>query len=159
MPQRVLWCEAASFNQSLKIITMKPFQLQRIEGCVLKFPLFRWEGIRELWWVLWGLTQTPSGAVHPPPSSCSLRKPSSQMPLLQRNPVAAILSARGAYPCSMARGWLRQDQVSDPCSHLVVVVAQSLSPVQLFATPRTAARQVSLPFTISQTLLRLMSIE
>ena len=31
--------------------------------------------------------------------------------------------------------------------------------VQLFQTPRTAARQASLSFTISQSLLKLMSIE
>ena len=36
---------------------------------------------------------------------------------------------------------------------------QSLSRVRLFATPWTAARQVSLSFTISQSLLKLMSIE
>ena len=36
---------------------------------------------------------------------------------------------------------------------------QSLSCVCLFATPRTAARQASLSFTISQSLLKLMSIE
>ena len=40
-----------------------------------------------------------------------------------------------------------------------VVVAQSLSRVLLFETPWTAARQASLPFTISQSLLKLMSIE
>ena len=39
------------------------------------------------------------------------------------------------------------------------VVAQSLSRVQLFATPWTAARQVSLSFSISWSLLKLMSIE
>ena len=38
------------------------------------------------------------------------------------------------------------------------VVAESLSYVQLFATPWTAARQVSLPF-ISQSWLKLTSIE
>ena len=38
-------------------------------------------------------------------------------------------------------------------------VIQSLSCVQLFATPWTAACQVSLSFTISQSLLKLMSIE
>ena len=38
-------------------------------------------------------------------------------------------------------------------------VVQSLSCVQLFATPWTAACQASLSFTISQTLLTLMSIE
>ena len=36
---------------------------------------------------------------------------------------------------------------------------QSFSCVQLFATPWTAARQASLSFTISQSLLKLMSIE
>ena len=35
----------------------------------------------------------------------------------------------------------------------------SLSCVELFATPWTAARQASLSFTISQSLLKLMSIE
>jgi len=40
-----------------------------------------------------------------------------------------------------------------------VVVVQSLSHVQLFATPWTAARQASLSFTISWSLLKLMSIE
>ena len=41
--------------------------------------------------------------------------------------------------------------------HLVVV--QSLSCIQLFATPWTAACQASLSFIISQSLLKLMSIE
>ena len=40
-----------------------------------------------------------------------------------------------------------------------LVVVQSLSRVQLFATPWTVACQVSLSFTISQSLLRFMSIE
>ena len=40
------------------------------------------------------------------------------------------------------------------------VVVQSLSYVQLFATPRTTAyHQASLPFTISQILVKLMSVE
>ena len=38
-------------------------------------------------------------------------------------------------------------------------VVQSLSRVQLFVTPWTAARQASLSFTISWSLLKLMSIE
>ena len=42
---------------------------------------------------------------------------------------------------------------------LEVVVAQSLSPVQLFATPWTVAHQASLSITISQSLLKIMSIE
>ena len=40
-----------------------------------------------------------------------------------------------------------------------VVVVQSLSCVQLFVTPWTAAHQASLSFTMSQSLLKIMSIE
>ena len=36
---------------------------------------------------------------------------------------------------------------------------QSPSHVQLFATPLTAARQASLSFTVSQSLLKFMSVE
>ena len=43
--------------------------------------------------------------------------------------------------------------------HLEVVVIQLLSRVQLFATPWTEACQASLSFTISQGLLKFMSIE
>ena len=43
-----------------------------------------------------------------------------------------------------------------PC---FVIVVQSLSHVRLFAAPWTAAHQVSLYLTISQSLLKLMSIE
>ena len=42
---------------------------------------------------------------------------------------------------------------------MVIVVIQLLSRVQLFVTPWTAARQASLSFTISQSWLKLMSIE
>ena len=41
----------------------------------------------------------------------------------------------------------------------VVVFVSSLSNVLLFATPWTAAQQASLSFTISRSLLKLMSIE
>ena len=40
-----------------------------------------------------------------------------------------------------------------------IVIIQSLSSVQLFVTPWTAAHQASLSFTISWSLLKLMSIE
>ena len=40
-----------------------------------------------------------------------------------------------------------------------VVAVQLLSRVRLFVTPRTAACQASLSFTISRTLLKLMSVE
>ena len=42
---------------------------------------------------------------------------------------------------------------------LYAVAVQSLSCVRLFATPWTAAYQASLSFTVSQILLKLMSIE
>jgi len=42
---------------------------------------------------------------------------------------------------------------------VIFVVIQSISPVQLFATPWTAAHQASLSFTISQSFLKLMPIE
>ena len=41
----------------------------------------------------------------------------------------------------------------------VIVAVQSLSPIQLFVTPWTAAHQASLSFIISLSLLKLMSIE
>ena len=41
----------------------------------------------------------------------------------------------------------------------IVVLVQWLSPVWLFVIPRTAAHQASLSFTISQSLLKLMSIQ
>ena len=44
-------------------------------------------------------------------------------------------------------------------AHSAIFVVQWLSQVRLFATPWTAARQASLSFTISQSLLKLMSIE
>ena len=43
--------------------------------------------------------------------------------------------------------------------NLVLVVEQSLSHVQLFATSWTTAHQASLSYTISRSLLKLMSIE
>ena len=42
---------------------------------------------------------------------------------------------------------------------LYIVVVQLLSPVQLFVTPWNATRQSSLSFTVSQSLLKLMSTE
>ena len=41
----------------------------------------------------------------------------------------------------------------------MIVVLQSLSHVQLFATPWTATHQASLSFTVSQSWLKLLSIE
>ena len=51
--------------------------------------------------------------------------------------------------------------MTNPCAVTIStsVVVQSLSCVRLFVTPWTAACQASLSFTISQSLLKLMSIE
>ena len=49
------------------------------------------------------------------------------------------------------------DMILDSWVYLVVV--QSPTHVQLFATPWTTAHQASLSFTIVQSLLKLMSIE
>ena len=43
--------------------------------------------------------------------------------------------------------------------HILVIVVQLLSHVQLFVTPWTAAHQASLSFTISQSLLKVMHVE
>ena len=48
---------------------------------------------------------------------------------------------------------------SSPITSWQIVVVQSLSCVELFSTPCTATRQASLSFTISRTLLKLMSIK
>ena len=45
------------------------------------------------------------------------------------------------------------------CTDFVLFVVQLLSHVQLFMTPWTAAHQASLSFTISQSLLKIISIE
>ena len=54
--------------------------------------------------------------------------------------------------------WIKNSQPSVQ-RHLIVVVVQLLSHVQLFVTPWTAACQASLSFTISWSLLKLVSIE
>ena len=47
----------------------------------------------------------------------------------------------------------------DRRTHMLSAVLQSLSYVQLFVTPWTAAQPASLSFTISQSLLKLMSVK
>ena len=49
--------------------------------------------------------------------------------------------------------------ILDMVHPLVVIVVQSLSPVRLFAALWTEVSQASLSFTISLSLLKLMSIE
>ena len=68
-----------------------------------------------------------------------------------------LLDAQQIYIISI-KEWLMDDCKSDWVTMSLVVV-QSISRVWLFATPWTAARQASLSFTISWSLLKLMSIE
>ena len=77
--------------------------------------------------------------------------------------LGAWVTSWGLYNYRLCGIWLH-------CLHLVsfplvipvvtsVVIVQSLSYVQLFVTPWTAACQASLSFTISQSLLKLMFIK
>ena len=52
----------------------------------------------------------------------------------------------------------QESDTTQPLNHIVVVV-QSLNRVRLYATPCTAARQPSLSFTVSGSLLKFMSVE
>ena len=61
-------------------------------------------------------------------------------------------------PCGVEVWFLRRKNTCH-VGCLKIVVVQSLSRVQLFATPWTAAWQTFLSFTISQSLLKLMSID
>ena len=65
------------------------------------------------------------------------------------------LSRGGSYQQGLSEG----DAVYRYLELLLFVVVQLLSHVQLFATLWTTARQASLSFTISQSLLRLMLTE
>ena len=52
-----------------------------------------------------------------------------------------------------------EEGIHTPQTHSLVLAVRSLSRVWCSVTPWTAARQVSLSFTVSQSLLRLTSIE
>ena len=65
---------------------------------------------------------------------------------------------------SYKQAWIQREGKQTPLKgkrvkYFVIVVVESFSRIQLFATPRTAARQASLSFTISQSLLKLLSVE
>ena len=55
--------------------------------------------------------------------------------------------------------WLRDEHLGESIMNFQFSSVQSLSRVQLFATPWTAARQASLSITNSRSLLKLISIE
>ena len=56
-------------------------------------------------------------------------------------------------------GWNIRSVKTGTQHGLVMAVVQSISGVWLFVTPWTAARQASLSFTVSRSLLKVMSIE
>ena len=60
---------------------------------------------------------------------------------------------------SQIHNQIKQNCDQMKCLEDIFVVVQSLSDGQLFATPRTAALLASLSFVISQSLLKLMSVE
>ena len=60
---------------------------------------------------------------------------------------------------SWGQGWPIKSCGRANYIEVVVVVVEALSCVRLFVTPWTAARQASLSFTISQSLLKLLSVE
>ena len=64
-----------------------------------------------------------------------------------------------AKPCSRGVELFLGRKASSRSKYIAVVVVHSLCHVQIFATPWTAARQASLSFTNSWSLLKLMSIE
>ena len=71
-----------------------------------------------------------------------------------------ILTCRWLEPCVVCGTWIHLFTHSfNECFLNICLVVQPLSPVRLFAIPWTAARQASLSFTISQSFLKLMSIE
>ena len=65
---------------------------------------------------------------------------------------------------SYKQAWIQREGKQAPLKgkrvkYFVIVVVQSFSHIQLFVTPRTAACQASLSFTIFQSLLKLLSVE
>ena len=75
--------------------------------------------------------------------------PRGFLPCLQKS-FCLRLSSGGCLHC-------RATLASKDCFQVAAV--QSLSHAQLFATPRTSAHQASMSFTISQSLLKLMSTD
>ena len=69
------------------------------------------------------------------------------------------LEGWGAGDARIQRVHFTVQQKLTPHCKAIIAVVQSFCHAQLFATPWTAARQVSLSFTISWSLLKLRSIE
>ena len=69
--------------------------------------------------------------------------------------VALICNSITAFTYLIGVNWMERETLG----RQVAVAVQSLSHVQLFAAPWTAAHQAPLSFTVSQRLLKCMSIE
>ena len=81
--------------------------------------------------------------------------------VLEVGPYKTFAKMKGQYsffPFSTSSNPGKSNSSTDGLS-LEFIVFQLLSHVQLSATPWTAARQASLSFTVSQSLLKFMSIE
>ena len=76
-----------------------------------------------------------------------------------RRVLAPLMTSVRSRPQPSASPSVRQRIQSAPSPSACRSVVQSLSRVRLFATPWTAAHQASLPFTVSWSLLKPMSIE
>ena len=76
-----------------------------------------------------------------------------------RRVLAPLMTSVRSRPQPSASPSVRQRIRPTPSPSACRSVVQSLSRVRLFATPWTAAHQASLPFTVSWSLLKPMSIE
>ena len=72
---------------------------------------------------------------------------------------ASILQAETEWHCARGEQLAQSKGSGSSSCYVILLVVQSLTCVQLFATPQTAARQASLSFTTSQSLIKLLSIE
>ena len=105
-------------------------------------------------WILWSL-----GLVRAVPGRPTVRFKGNRLGQESLDPEGPLYILKGAYFSENKIASSRLSvlvQKSPGIGSLNVVVAQSLS---LFVAPWTAAPQASLSFTISQSLLKLMSIE
>ena len=123
--------------------------------------------------VPWGKAHALSHGIAKAPSGCTEGKEQAFVEQSTAARLNAHLQGVNNIPWSWGTSlvvqWLRiclsvqemwaPSLVGELRSHIVVAVVWLLSQVQLFATPWTAASQASLSFTISQSLLKLMSIE
>ena len=73
--------------------------------------------------------------------------------------ISVIINYRSKWPQKSDNENFTICKMGKICVYVYIVIFQVVSHVLLFATPWTAVHQASLSFTISWSLLRLMSIE